>query len=577
MTRGPISAPTGQGAQGAAPPAPWGSLGGEAGALRVEPLFQPPDPRLFAHAPAHYWLRAGLVPWRRIGAATIVLTSRPDEFARHRQALTEMFGTVRMGFADAGQVERAVHRMGAAELRQRAETRVAARESCRDLGQSWAPAVLALLTAMLATALIVVPAPTVAGLSAVALLLMVPATLLKLAAALLATLPRPVPAPGNAPVPARLPVISLLVPLYHERQIAGSLLKRLAALDYPADRLDICLVLEDDDMTTRHALLAADLPPNARTIVVPRGTVKTKPRALNFALDFARGSIIGVYDAEDAPAPDQLRKVVAQFAASPMNVACLQGMLDYYNDRSNWLARCFTLEYAGWFRVILPGLARLGLVLPLGGTTLFFRRHALEALGGWDAHNVTEDADLGVRLARHGLRTALLDSVTEEEANARAWPWVKQRSRWLKGYGLTWGTHMRRPWRLWRDLGTWRFLGVQVLFLGTLGQVVLAPVLWSFWLIPLGVVHPVQTYLPVTPLILAAALMPVASLTTMAVAALGARAAGKGWLMAWIPTLGFYYPLATLAAFKGLSELVYRPFHWDKTNHGIFTPTRPRG
>ena len=154
------------------------------------------------------------------------------------------------------------------------------------------------------------------------------------------------------------------------------------------------------------------------------------------------------------------------------------------------------MEYAAWFRIILPGMQRLGLALPLGGTTLFFRRAVLEELGAWDAHNVTEDADLGIRLARHGYRTELLETVTEEEANCRALPWVKQRSRWLKGYMMTYAVHMRQPGLLWRQLGPRQFAGFQVLFLCTLSQFLLAPVLWSFWLLPLGLPHPLASALP---------------------------------------------------------------------------------
>ena len=201
------------------------------------------------------------------------------------------------------------------------------------------------------------------------------------------------------PLPKRLPVVTLLVPLYKEREIAGHLLRRLSAIDYPAPLLDVILLLEADDHLTRETLAAANLPRWMRAITVPKGTIKTKPRALNYGLNFARGRIIGIYDAEDAPAPDQIRKIVARFAARDPEVACLQGILDYYNSRANWLARCFTLEYAAWFRVVLPGMARLGLTIPLGGTTVFFLRSVLEEIGGWDAHNVTEDADLGLRLA----------------------------------------------------------------------------------------------------------------------------------------------------------------------------------
>jgi len=216
-------------------------------------------------------------------------------------------------------------------------------------------------------------------------------------------------------------------------------------------------VLEDNDTTTRKALCRTSLLTWMRSIVVPEGTLRTKPRALNYALDFARGSIVGVYDAEDSPDPNQLRIVAATFANAGPQVVCLQGILDYYNSGANWLTRCFTIEYASWFRVVLPGYARMGLVVPLGGTTLFFRHDILEKLGGWDAHNVTEDADLGLRLARAGYETVFIPSVTQEEANGRFWPWVKQRSRWLKGYAITYCVHMRDPGRLWRDLGPWRF------------------------------------------------------------------------------------------------------------------------
>jgi glycosyltransferase XagB len=264
--------------------------------------------------------------------------------------------------------------------------------------------------------------------------------------------------------------------------------------------------------------------------------------------------------------------VVQRFAELGPEVACLQGILDYYNTDSNWLSRCFTLEYATWFRVILPGLQRLGLVVPLGGTTLFLRRPAIEQVGGWDAHNVTEDADLGLRLVRHGFRTELIDTVTQEEANARALPWIKQRSRWLKGYAVTWAVHMRNPARLWRDIGPWRFLGVQVLFLGTLSQFVLAPLLWSFWLIPFGVAHPVLDILPGGIVMWIGIFFLFSELIGIVVAAIAARRAGKSALMLWAPTLQFYFILASFAMYKALIEIVTRPYYWDKTVHGIFPP-----
>jgi cellulose synthase/poly-beta-1,6-N-acetylglucosamine synthase-like glycosyltransferase len=409
--------------------------------------------------------------------------------------------------------------------------------------------------------------PVLLALSAWAVVTLAALSALK-GAALLAGLRGDGPPPASMPL-ATPPMVSLLVPLYREAAVATRLVRRLERLDYPRDRLEVLLVAEADDAVTQAALARADLPVWMRLVAAPPGRVRTKPRALNLALDLCRGAIVGVYDAEDAPAPDQLRRVVARFAARPPEVACLQGVLDFYNPRRSWLSRCFTLEYAGWFRVILPGLARLGLPVPLGGTTLFFRRAALEALGGWDAHNVTEDADLGIRLARRGLRTELVPTVTEEEATCRPLPWVRQRSRWIKGYMMTWAVHMRRPAQLWRDLGPAGFLGFQTLFLGTLSQALLAPVLWSFWLVALGAGHPVAAALPGGVLSGMMGLFLACELLNLAVALAGLRRRGGGVGALWCLTLPLYFPLAVLAAYKALWELARSPFYWDKTAHGL--------
>jgi cellulose synthase/poly-beta-1,6-N-acetylglucosamine synthase-like glycosyltransferase len=267
-----------------------------------------------------------------------------------------------------------------------------------------------------------------------------------------------------------------------------------------------------------------------------------------------------------------LRKVVTQFYQTSPKVVCLQGSLDFYNPRSNWLARCFTIEYAAWFRIYLPGIERLGLAVPLGGTTLFFRRAALEQLGGWDAQNVTEDADLGLRLARHGYRTETLSSSTFEEANCRPLPWVKQRSRWIKGYMMTWITHMRDPRLLWRQLGPRRFIGMQVQFLGAVLQSLLAPLVWSLWLGTIGIPHPVTQALPLGMFVtLYTSLAAIGLLNTACdIAALRRTRHRLHWL--WALTMPAYHPLATLAAYKALWELLTKPFYWDKTSHGHFDP-----
>lgn len=188
---------------------------------------------------------------------------------------------------------------------------------------------------------------------------------------------------------------------------------------------------------------------------------------------------------------------------------------------------------------------------------------------------MTEDADLGLRLARHGFRTEMIAIATQEEANARLWPWVRQRSRWLKGYAITWAVHMRDPVALWRDLGPRAFWGVQVMFLGTLLQFALAPVLWSFWLIPFGVPHPLVTLMPGSVLVSLSILFLAAQVLDIAFAWIGARRSGKARLAIWAPTLIFYFPLATLALYRALWDVARDPFRWEKTAHGIHVPSGP--
>ncbi len=368
--------------------------------------------------------------------------------------------------------------------------------------------------------------------------------------------------------PSERPVVSILVPLFREGRILPALVRRLGALDYPLPLLDICLVLEAGDTETRQALARLDLPANIRCIIVPDGPIKTKPRAMNYALHFCRGSIIGIYDAEDAPEPDQISKAVAALAAGGDRLACVQAALGFYNHGSNWMARCFAIEYATWFRVMLPGLSRLGIPLPLGGTSLFIRREVLMRVGGWDAHNVTEDADLGVRLARHGYRTEMIESITWEEANCRAWPWVRQRSRWLKGYMLTYRVFMQQPLRLIREIGLTGFCGLQVLFLGTLTGFLLAPLLWSFWLASFAVGHPVIEVLPQGTGMALTVLFLLAEGVNITAGLIAVARAGQTRLAPWVPGLHPYFYLATAAVYKALYEALTMPFYWDKTSHG---------
>ena len=535
-----------------------------------------PDPRLIDSLGPRRCLQLGCLPWSRAGGVTLVGCAEPDRFEAHRAEIEAVLGPVVMAVLPEEALHRALLGSRRSALQLLAETCVVAGESCRTWdGRRFSRWVAGALALMGAGALLA-PLGTFMALFGLVLVFLLCGNVMKLAAAGSQAFRRhsgAVPTPETPAAPIRKPGVSIMVPLYREPAIAARLVKRLGALTYPRELLDVMIVVEEGDHLTRDALAKSALPHWMRVIPVPESPLRTKPRALNYALNFARGSIVGVYDAEDAPATDQILRVVGHFAQGGPDLACVQGMLDYVNPRTNWLSRCFTIEYAAWFRMILPGLARLGFVVPLGGTTLFFRRDILEKLGGWDAHNVTEDADLGLRLARHGYRTDLLHTVTMEEANCRTWPWIKQRSRWLKGYAMTYAVHMRDPVLLWRQLGTQRFIGVQLLYLGTLVQFLLAPILWSFWLMLLGFGHPVAAVLPRGAMVGLAVLFLASELISLTINIAALQSPRHRSLRPWALSLHFYFPLAAVAAWKGCWEMLTSPFYWDKTTHGLHDGT----
>lgn len=540
----------------------------------------PPQDGLADRLPVSLCLQYRAVPWLDMAGTLLVATSRPHEFDALRTALGARVQTILPVIAEEQQIKDQISNLYGAELAHKAATRVPAAVSCRTWDTSstvrglWA---LAFITPVL-IATVIAPLWTLTIAMLWAVMTLVATTTLKAAALWVQIVHKapeaPVPFVPRRDLPYRLPMVSVLVPLLEEKEITGALISRLSKLTYPKSQLEVVLVLEAGDRVTRETLSHTELPPWISVIEVPEANqLTTKPRALNYALDFCQGSIIGVWDAEDAPEPDQIERVVSRFQKAPANVACLQGILDYYNSDANWLSRCFTIEYASWWRVLLPGVARLGLVIPLGGTTLFFRRNILERLCGWDAHNVTEDADLGVRLARQGYVTELLPTVTYEEANCRLWPWVRQRSRWLKGFLITWCVHMRHPGQLKADLGWVRFMGVQTMLLATFSQFACAPLLWSFWLALAGVAHPVELTLG-TPVMWAMIITFILAETlNLGLSMVAVSGKAHRHLMWWVFTTPFYFPLGALAAFKGLYEFVVSPFFWDKTEHGVTPQT----
>ena len=544
--------------------------------LRADLPPIPGDARALDRIGIETALRNHFLPLMPAGAVTPVAVANAATFRRLEPHLKARLGPVVYRTWPEQQIEAAILSLRRAYLARRAERRAVVEESCRNWSSGRLAAKLAGVVTILGLGMYLWPAAIVALLYGWAVLTLLAVTGLRTAAAVSAFREARRRDREWHSVRTRriertiLPRMALLVPLCDETDIAARLVERLSRLDYPRDRLEVCIVLEWGDRATEAALRAADLPDWMRIVRVPEGALRTKPRAMNYALDFLKGEIVGIYDAEDAPAPDQLLRIAEEFDRAGPQVACLQGVLDFYNARRNWLTRCFAIDYAIWFRLVLPGFERLGVVIPLGGTTVFFRREALEGLGRWDAHNVTEDADLGLRLARYGYRTKLVHTVTGEEATATIGAWLRQRSRWIKGYAMTWAVHMRDPLGLLGELGLWRFLSVQILFLGTLSQFVLAPLLWSFWVIPFGLWHPVTALASWEMVLVLAGLFLASELATMAVAALAVATPSHRWLIKWVPMLHVYFPLAALASWKGLGELITRPYFWDKTRHGLW-------
>lgn len=370
--------------------------------------------------------------------------------------------------------------------------------------------------------------------------------------------------------PREWPVFSVLVPMYKEPETVRQMVASLEAMEYPVDRKDVQILLEADDAATLEAARALTLPPGFRVTEIPPSFPRTKPKACNIGLHLARGEYLVIYDAEDLPEKDQLKKAVMAFEASPANVVCVQSRLNYYNPRQNVLTRWFTAEYSAWFDLQLPGLAALNAVIPLGGTSNHFRTRVLQELMGWDAYNVTEDCDLGVRLARAGYATRMLETTTWEEACSDVWFWIKQRTRWQKGYIQTWFVHMRDPLKLCRELGPANFLHYHLLIGGVTFSVLVNPIFWLMALVwfvfrPEGV----AMLFPGPVFAAGAVCLFVGNFVFIYVNLLGCCKRNKDDLMAWCLLTPVYWMMMSYSGWRAFIQFFRAPFVWEKTQHGL--------
>ncbi len=385
-----------------------------------------------------------------------------------------------------------------------------------------------------------------------------------------------------------LPVYTVLIPVFHESKILAQNLRNMYHLNYPKGKLDIKILMEEKDKETINEakLLGlfgspkkmvegipreeyADFLKLFDPIIIPTAQLTTKPRACNYGLLRAKGELCVIYDAEDNPDPDQLKKAAIVFLRLSPDVVCLQSKLNFYNAEENILTRWFSIEYANWYEFYLQGLDWIEAPIPLGGTSNHFRKKGLDDLGRWDPYNVTEDADLGLRLARQKMKTELIDSYTYEEAPVSVKAWIHQRSRWYKGHLQTYLVHMRQPKKLYRDLGAKQFLKFQLTFGTGLFIPIINLVLWAFmaasfllpssfgWLIP-SYLQPICIFNLI-----------VGNISYLAIYVVACVKLKKARLTPYALLMQLYWVLHSIASWKGLIQLITNPHYWDKTSHGV--------
>jgi glycosyltransferase XagB len=390
-----------------------------------------------------------------------------------------------------------------------------------------------------------------------------------------------------------LPIYTILIPVFHEAQVLAQNLKNMYHLNYPKEKLDIKILMEENDEETINEAkmlglfgspqkMVEGIPSKEYTefiklfdpIIIPSAEITTKPRACNYGLLRAKGEYCVIYDAEDNPDPDQLRKAAIVFLRSETNVMCLQSKLNFYNANENILTKWFSIEYGNWFEFYLQGLDWINAPIPLGGTSNHFRKKSLDELGRWDPYNVTEDADIGIRLARRKLKTEMIDTHTYEEAPTTVGSWIRQRSRWYKGHLQTYLVHMRNPRKLLKELGTEQFLKFQLTFGAGIFTPIINPVLWILtavtFLMPFAFSGLIPNYMRSICLFNLIA----GNLSYLLIYVIACVKLKKYRLTPLAMLMPAYWVLLSIASWRGLIQLITNPFYWDKTSHGVSKATK---
>ncbi len=369
---------------------------------------------------------------------------------------------------------------------------------------------------------------------------------------------------------SELPTYTILVALYKEANQVADLISSLSEINWPADRLQILLICEADDIDTIELCEKFGTDERFQTVICPVAQPRTKPKALNFALPLAKGKFLVLYDAEDRPHKNQLREAYAKFEREA-DVVCLQAPLHISNAEQSWFTRLFAIEYLTQFSLMWRVLERWQCPIPLGGTSNHFRTEILKFIGAWDPYNVTEDADLGIRLSRFGYRCGTLKLPTLEEAPPGFAVWLPQRTRWLKGWIQTLLVHTRRPIVTARELGL-----KNVLFFHLLITAIVVSFLIHPFFIATTIYHGIMLMNGmrldgVTAIIIGVGIFNLAGAysTYAAVVWLALRDQKKMSLFRSIVWMPVYWLLISIAGWRALAQLFFNPFVWEKTQHGL--------
>jgi len=370
-----------------------------------------------------------------------------------------------------------------------------------------------------------------------------------------------------------LPTYTIFCPLYHEWRVLPQFVTAISRLNYPKNKLQVMLLLEEDDRESIEKIKEMKLPEYFEMVIVPDSMPKTKPKACNFGLMKARGEYSVIYDAEDVPERDQLIKAVLAFEKSEKNVVCIQAKLNFYNPHHNTLTRLFTAEYSLWFDLILTGLQAVNAPIPLGGTSNHFKTESLRNLRGWDAFNVTEDCDLGMRLVKGGYRTAVVDSTTHEEANSNFGNWFGQRTRWIKGYIQSYFVHMRNPNEWKNSIKNPQLFMFQLIVGGKVLSMFINPILWLSTVLYFAertALGPfIQSLFPGPSLYIGFFAAVVGNFLYFYYYMIGCARRGYFELIKFGLLIPFYWLMMSVATWSAIYKIIVEPHYWFKTKHGL--------